>query len=95
LKNFEHNRADRHIVPHTDYLIFIDADETLKVDANVQWSNFSELAYSILSFYMAISAINAIHWSQLKLIGTGKCLSHEYFRFTITSQGHLYRVISP
>lgn len=50
-KNFGHNRTEAlqlaltNTLPHADYLMFIDADETLLVDQAVNWGGFTELAY--------------------------------------------------
>lgn len=77
-KNFGHNRtealqlAQTERLPHADYLMFIDADETLKVDEKAIWGNFTESAYYFTCLYGNLSyQRNALISTQLNWYWNG------------------------
>lgn len=73
-KNFGYNRTEAlqlaltDTLPPADYLLFIDADETLVLDQNVNWGNFTELAYYFtflhenLSYKRNALVSTQLHW---------------------------------
>lgn len=81
--NFGFNRtealqlAQDSTLPHADYLMFIDADQTLRVDPDFQWGTLSGLAYYFEYIYGNIRyQLNAL--VSTKITWTWEGVLHEY-----------------
>ncbi|MFW2036836.1 tetratricopeptide repeat-containing glycosyltransferase [Acinetobacter junii] len=92
-KNFGHNRTEAlHLaltdtLPHADYLLFIDADETLIIDHGVSLGNLNELAYYFTFLHGSLSyQRNALVSTKLNWYWKG--VLHEYLDSPTPHQWH-------
>lgn len=97
-KNFGHNRSEAlqlaltDTLPHADYLMFIDADETLQIDPTVKWGNFSELAYYFTFLHGNLSyQRNALVSTKISWHWQG--VLHEYLASPSAHQWHQFEGI--
>lgn len=73
-------------LPHADYLMFIDADETLLVDQAVNWGGFTELAYYFTLHGNLSYQRNALVSTQIDWHWQG--VLHEYLDSPSSHQWH-------